>query len=82
MNIKNKRYMRNAEFKARQIWLEFTDAVGIVLEIMSDIKEDAANWYKAWVKEFRTPKTFKEQKQIEINFLNWLNIKKTTNHAG
>jgi len=43
MNIKSKTYMRNAEFKARQLWLGFTDAVGIALQIMADVKESTAD---------------------------------------
>lgn len=69
MNLKSKTYMKSAEFKARQLWLGFTDAVGIVLEIMANTKEKTADWFKAWVKEFRTPYTIKKQEQLKLNFM-------------
>lgn len=77
MNIKRKTYMRSTEFKARQLWLGFTDAVGIALEVMAEVKEKTADWFKAWVKEFRTPRTIKKQKQLKINFLGWLSVSQT-----
>lgn len=42
MILKNCRYMKSAEFKERQGWLAFTDAVGIVLEVMSKTLENLA----------------------------------------
>lgn len=69
MNLKNKNYMRGAEFKARQIWLPFVDAVGIVLEIMSDMKEKSTDWFKAWTKEFRTPRQVRKQTQLNLDFM-------------
>lgn len=69
MNIKSKTYMRNAEFKARQLWLGFTDAVGIALQVMADVKESAADWFKAWVKGFKTARTIKKPVQLTLNFV-------------
>ncbi len=74
MNIKSKTSMRNAEFKARQLWLGFTDAVGIALQVMADVKEQAADWFKAWAKGFRTVRTIKEPVQLVINFVQQRNI--------
>ena len=54
MNLKNYNYMKGAEFKTRQFWLPFVDAVGVALQVMADVKEQAADWFKAWVKRFRT----------------------------
>lgn len=78
MNIKSKTYMRNAEFKARQLWLDFTDAVGITLQIMADVKESAADWFKTWAKGFRTARTIKQPVQLAINFLQQRSIKEWT----
>ena len=47
-------YMKNAEFKARQAWLAFEDAVGIVLEILEPVKEAAWAWFREWKKAFVT----------------------------
>lgn len=57
MNVKSHNYMKGAEFKTRQAWLNFTDAVGIVLEYVIGVKErldkKAADSFKALVKSFR-----------------------------
>lgn len=68
MNLKNCKYMKSAEFKARQVWLPFVDAVGIALQVMAEVKEQAADWLKDWIKDFRTPRTIEKQEQIELNF--------------
>jgi hypothetical protein len=49
-------YMKGAEFKARQGWLPFVDAAGIMLEVLEPIKATAWEWFKQWKKAFRTPK--------------------------
>lgn len=55
--MKNSRaYMRNAEFKARQLWIDFQDAVGTALEVLEPVKEAAWNWFNEWRKNFRTSK--------------------------
>jgi hypothetical protein len=75
MNLKNCKYMKTPEFKTRQVWLNFVDAVGIALEIMAEVKEKAADWFSAWRKEFRTPQANKKHgQQLKINFLEWMNI--------
>lgn len=51
MNIKTKTYMKNTEFKERQFWLPFVDAVGIALQVMEEVKESAWAWFKAWAKK-------------------------------
>lgn len=53
MNLKSKTYMKGTEFKERQFWLPFADAVGIALQVMSDVKESADEWFKEWKKEIR-----------------------------
>lgn len=72
MNLKNKTYMLNSEFKTRQFWLTFTDPVGIVLELLADSKKETADWFKAWMKNFRTPRTITKQEQLKLNFLEWI----------
>lgn len=81
MNLKNKTYMRSDEFKARQLWLPFSDAVGIVLEVLADLKEKNAVWLKTWIREFRTRRTIKKQEQLKLNFLNWIQLSHAI-HAG
>lgn len=50
-------YMKGAEFVARQAWLPFVDAVGIVLQVLEPVKKAGWNWFKKWRKTFRTPVT-------------------------
>lgn len=69
MNLKNCKYMKSAEFKAKQLWLGFADAVGITLQVMADVKESAADWFKAWAKGFRTARTVKKPVQLPLNFV-------------
>jgi acyl carrier protein phosphodiesterase len=60
--------MKGSEFKARQLWLPFIDAVGIALQIMSEVKEQAADWFKGWVKNFRSARAAVKPVQIELVF--------------
>lgn len=58
--MKNSRaYMKGAEFVARQAWLPFVDAVGIVLQVLEPAKAEAWAWFKKWKKAFVTPKANK-----------------------
>lgn len=41
-------YMKGAEFKARQGWLPFVDATGIVLQVLEPVKEAAWEWFDSW----------------------------------
>jgi len=58
--------MRNAEFKARQAWLAFEDAVGIALEVIEPAMTAARDWFKEWKKGFvtKTPAAAKPQQQF------------------
>lgn len=47
-------YMKGQEFKNRQTWLPFVDAVGIVLEVLEPVKEAAWAWFREWKKTFIT----------------------------
>lgn len=72
--MKSHAYMKGAEFKARQGWLPFVDAVGIVLQQLEPIKAAAWDWYKKWKKAFRTkcPVFVPGSKQLELFF--WDNM--------
>lgn len=80
MNLKHCNYMKSEEFKARQVWLKFTDTIGIAFEAINNSVEKINDWFKSWCKEFRTEREIKKQTQLKINFLNWLELEKT--HAG
>jgi hypothetical protein len=49
-----RRYQAGAEFKARQLWLDFQDAVGTALEAISASMDAGRAWFKKWVRNFRT----------------------------
>lgn len=49
--MKSRAYMKGAEFKARQGWLPFVDAVGIVLRELEPVKAAAWAWFKKWKNE-------------------------------
>lgn len=55
----DRKYMKSAEFKARQGWLAFVDAAGIVLQALEPVKEAAWDWFRKWRREFRTPEVKK-----------------------
>ena len=62
------KYMKGAEFKARQAWLPFVDAAGVVLRVLEEVKESAADWFKAWVKGFRTARKIRAPEQLLFGF--------------
>ena len=49
--------MKNEEFRARQMWLKFTDAVGIALEVIGEGIESLREWFKKWNKKTPSPRT-------------------------
>lgn len=51
----SRQYQASAEFKARQAWLDFQDAVGTALEAISASVEASRKAFKAWLKAFRMP---------------------------
>lgn len=57
MNLKSKNYMKSSEFKGRQLWLNFVDAVGITLQILEEGKRKAWQWFKAWAKKLPRKQT-------------------------
>ncbi len=48
-------YQAGAEFKARQMWLDFQDSVGTALEAISASMDASRKAFKAWLKAFQMP---------------------------
>lgn len=48
----SKTYQKGTEFKARQLWLDFQDAVGTALEAISEVVEKSRTWFRKWVSNF------------------------------
>jgi len=42
------KFLKSAEFKARQLWLDFGDAVGTALEVLEPVKKSAWLWFQQW----------------------------------
>lgn len=61
-----RRYQAGAEFKARQIWLDFADAVGPALEAIADSVMESRKRFKAWVKAFLMPAPLELPSVIQI----------------
>lgn len=66
----SRNYMKKAEFKARQLWLPFVDAVGIALEVIEPAMTAARDWFKEWKKSFvtKTPAISARAKQRFLDF--------------
>jgi len=76
--MKSRAYMKGTEFKARQGWLPFVDAIGIALQVLEPVKAAAWDWFKKWKKDFVLAKTKKPvNKGMELtdlfNGLAWAN---------
>lgn len=54
--------MKQAEFAARQAWLDFGDAVGTALEAISPAMTETRKWFKNFIKALKT-----KTSQIEGN---------------
>lgn len=68
-------YMKGSEFKSRQAWLPFVDAVGIVLQVLEPVKAAAWDWFKTWKKGFVT-KCVKAEEQFQLDIFCKLNLDK------
>lgn len=51
----SRQYLGGSEFRARQMWLDFQDAVGTALEAISESVEASRKAFNAWVKGFVRP---------------------------
>lgn len=50
--LTNRRYMAKAEFAARQLWLDFEDAVGPALQAIAEVVMNSRKQLKAWLRSF------------------------------
>lgn len=51
----SRKFIKGTEFKARQLWLDFCDVAGTVLEVLEPVKAAAWSWFEEWRKAFVTP---------------------------
>lgn len=71
-------YQRGTEFKARQLWLDFKDAVGPALEAICDAVDKSRQQFKHWLKAFRMPEIKTEEKTNQLQLalaVDWTAIK-------
>lgn len=67
-------YQAGAEFKARQLWLDFQDSVGPALEAIADSVDASRKAFKAWMKAFRMPEPVELPSLLQLPlplFLAW-----------
>lgn len=50
----NRQYMKNDEFKTRQLWLPFAEPLEAIIEVLCHIRATAEKTWKAWRKSFIT----------------------------
>lgn len=59
-------YQAGAEFKARQMWLDFKDAVGTALEAIAAGVEASRKRFEAWVRDFVRPAVEPKPAMIQL----------------
>lgn len=72
-------YQGGAEFKARQMWLDFQDAVGPALEAIADVVMESRKRFKAWLKAFRMPEPVELPNLLQLPlplFVAWFTLAK------
>jgi len=65
-------YQAGAEFKARQMWLRFNDAVGDALEAIADVVDASRKAFKAWQKAFRMPEPVELPSLVQMPLPLWV----------
>lgn len=62
-----RQYMKQAEFAARQAWLDFGDAVGTALEAIAPAMTEARKWFKNFIKALKTKaQQIESSKQLNL----------------
>lgn len=66
----NRRYMAGAEFEARQMWLDFQDAVGPALQAIASSVQKSRQAFRKWLREFVRPVEvrFEDSKQLDFGW--------------
>jgi len=66
--ITNHRYMAQAEFAARQLWLDFEDAVGPALQAIGEVVMVSRKRFKNWLRSFVRPKAVAADRGEQLDF--------------
>jgi len=66
--ITNHRYMAQAEFAARQLWLDFEDAVGPALQAIGEVVMASRKRLGAWLKGFVRPQAVVADQGKQLDF--------------
>ncbi|MBT9540262.1 hypothetical protein [Thiobacillus sp.] len=67
-----RQYQAGVEFKARQMWLDFKDAVGPALEAIADSIDASRKAFKAWLKAFRMPEPIELPSLLQLPLPLWV----------
>jgi len=73
-------YQGGAEFKSRQMWLRFDEAVGDALEAIADVIDASRKAFKAWQKAFRKPEPVELPSLLQLPlalFVAWFPLAQT-----
>lgn len=65
-------YQGGAEFKARQMWLDFKDAIGPALEAIADSIDASRKAFKEWLKAFRMPNPVELPSLLQLPLPLWV----------
>jgi len=63
-----RRYMAGAEFEARQLWLDFQDAVGPALEAIAGVVMGSRRRFKNWLRCFVRPEAVRANRGEQLVF--------------
>jgi hypothetical protein len=62
-----RQYQAGPEFNARQLWLDFKDAVGTALEAIASGVMESRRRFDAWLKAFIMPAPCRKPQQKQMN---------------
>jgi len=64
----DRRYMAGVEFEARQMWLDFQDAVGPALEAIAGVVMESRRRFKNWLRDFVRPEAVRADRSEQLVF--------------
>lgn len=62
-------YQKGTEFKARQLWLDFQDAVGPALEAIAEVVDKSRAWLKKWIRDFVTKAVMPDDSVLQMKIV-------------
>lgn len=66
--LTHRRCMAQAEFAARQLWLDFGDAVGPALEAIGEVVMESRRRFTNWLRGFVRPQAVRADRGLQLDF--------------